>query len=174
MHFSRIIKGKGCQKRYSMRQALLLLLLVPCQSLISPARPSFLSPAWSSVSTMRRTGRLYSQSVGMPENEGSQPTVKSLMAENALLKNQLSAVLSNKRKVTMDSEEFVGGESMWCDQEGGEEVCVVDSTSFEDNLKERGRWLVGLLVLQSCSSFILSSNEALLQKVSVLHGKYPS
>ena len=110
----------------------------------------------------------------MPENEGSQPTVKSLMAENALLKNQLSAVLSNKRKVTMDSEEFVGGESMWCDQEGGEEVCVVDSTSFEDNLKERGRWLVGLLVLQSCSSFILSSNEALLQKVSVLHGKYPS
>jgi Mg/Co/Ni transporter MgtE len=63
-----------------------------------------------------------------------------------------------------EGEEFVGGESLWCDDDDGDEVCVIDNTSFDDNIRERGRWLVGLLVLQSCSSFILSANEALLQK----------
>ena len=58
---------------------------------------------------------------------------------------------------------FVGGESLWCEDDGVDEVCVINDTD-DNNIKERARWLVGLLVLQSCSSFILSANEALLQK----------
>jgi len=36
--------------------------------------------------------------------------------------------------------------------------------SFISSLKDRGGWLIGLLIFQSCSSFILSSNNVLLNK----------
>lgn len=35
---------------------------------------------------------------------------------------------------------------------------------FMDQLKERASWLIGLLVLQSCSSFIIQNNQRFLQK----------
>ena len=35
---------------------------------------------------------------------------------------------------------------------------------FVDQLKERASWLIGLLVLQSCSSFIIQNNQRFLQK----------
>ena len=35
--------------------------------------------------------------------------------------------------------------------------------SFSEQLKDRASWLIGLLILQSCSSFILKRNEDLLQ-----------
>jgi cation transporter-like permease len=35
---------------------------------------------------------------------------------------------------------------------------------FMDQLKERAGWLIGLLVLQSCSSFIIQNNQRFLQK----------
>ena len=50
--------------------------------------------------------------------------------------------------------------TLYCESD---DECVVDSP-YEDSTRDRGKWLVGLLVLQSCSSFILSANEALLQK----------
>jgi len=40
--------------------------------------------------------------------------------------------------------------------------------TFNEALKERGNWLVGLLALQSCSGFILARNEALLQAHPVI------
>lgn len=40
--------------------------------------------------------------------------------------------------------------------------------TFKDALKSRAYWLVGLLALQSCSGFILSQNEALLQEHPVI------
>jgi Mg/Co/Ni transporter MgtE len=40
---------------------------------------------------------------------------------------------------------------------------VEPKQTFFDNLKERGVWLIGLLLVQSCSSFILAFNEKLLQ-----------
>ena len=39
---------------------------------------------------------------------------------------------------------------------------------FRDVVKDRAGWLVGLLVLQSCSSFILARNEALLESHLVI------
>ena len=42
--------------------------------------------------------------------------------------------------------------------------------TFWEQLKDRSSWLVGLLVLQSCSSFILKSNEELLQShLEIVH-----
>ena len=40
--------------------------------------------------------------------------------------------------------------------------------SFKDALKDRAKWLVGLLALQSMSGFILARNELLLQTHPVI------
>eukprot|EP00970_Alexandrium_tamarense_P018927 scaffold13564_cov128-Alexandrium_tamarense.AAC.18 len=48
------------------------------------------------------------------------------------------------------------------------ECPVEPNLSFTDALKSRAYWLVGLLALQSCSGFILSRNEALLQDHPVI------
>mmetsp|Transcript_10882 Transcript_10882/g.22345 ORF Transcript_10882/g.22345 Transcript_10882/m.22345 type:complete len:298 (-) Transcript_10882:93-986(-) len=93
-------------------------------------------------------------------------SIAILVDENARLRKMLmerGVQLGPKAKMS-DGEEFLGGDNLWCDDEDGDKICVIEDMSFDDNLKERGRWLVGLLVLQSCSSFILASNEALLQK----------
>lgn len=39
-----------------------------------------------------------------------------------------------------------------------------DKSTFFANMIDRSAWLIGLLIFQSCSSFILSSNESLIQK----------
>ena len=58
--------------------------------------------------------------------------------------------------------------SLWCD-ELEEGTCPVEPTvSFIDALKDRATWLVGLLAVQSCSGFILSRNEALLENHPVI------
>jgi len=49
-------------------------------------------------------------------------------------------------------------------QEVGADTCPLEpSISFIDALRDRAYWLVGLLAFQSCSGFILSQNEALLE-----------
>lgn len=48
------------------------------------------------------------------------------------------------------------------------ECPVEPNITFVDAMKSRARWLVGLLVLQSCSGFILSRNEILLQDHPVI------
>merc|ERR1719273_2627986 len=48
-------------------------------------------------------------------------------------------------------------------------ACPVEpDVTFKDALRDRAYWLVGLLVLQSCSGLILSRNEMLLQKHPVI------
>ncbi|GMI38986.1 hypothetical protein TrCOL_g5802 [Triparma columacea] len=101
------------------------------------------------------------------EGAETEDALSLISAENSRLRKVLfdrGIKIGDRGDMVAEGEEFVGGESLWCDDDDGDEVCVIDNTSFDDNIKERGRWLVGLLVLQSCSSFILSANEALLQK----------
>jgi len=59
--------------------------------------------------------------------------------------------------------------SKWTSSISGNE-CPVDgpSVTFLDAFKSRATWLVGLLALQSCSGFILSRNELLLQDHPVI------
>lgn len=52
---------------------------------------------------------------------------------------------------------------------GGLGECPVEpNVTFVDAMKSRAAWLVGLLVMQSCSGFILSRNEMLLQDHPVI------
>lgn len=48
------------------------------------------------------------------------------------------------------------------------EATSVNFPTFKDQLKERGGWLIGLLVLQSCSSFIIEYNEIFLQNHMII------
>lgn len=68
--------------------------------------------------------------------------------------------------ITMQGEEMET--DLWCDDlEDGQ--CPVEPTiSFGEALRDRAYWLVGLLALQSCSGFILSRNEILLEKHPVI------
>mmetsp|Transcript_13495 Transcript_13495/g.24837 ORF Transcript_13495/g.24837 Transcript_13495/m.24837 type:complete len:295 (+) Transcript_13495:21-905(+) len=121
---------------------------VPLRSSSNLRRPMSTAP-------VRRSSR-FATSVGDGAGDAD-PTVNNLMKENRELKAQLAAALMRKPKM---SEEYEGGETLYCESD---DECVVDSP-YEDSTRDRGKWLVGLLVLQSCSSFILSANEALLQK----------
>jgi hypothetical protein len=54
--------------------------------------------------------------------------------------------------------------SLWCDEPLEDGTCPIEpDISFLDAMKDRALWLVGLLIFQSCSGFILSRNEALLE-----------
>lgn len=57
---------------------------------------------------------------------------------------------------------------LWCD-DLDEDSCPVEPTvSFGSALRDRAYWLVGLLIMQSCSGIILSRNEALLANHPVI------
>jgi len=143
-------------KRYII---LLFILLLPLTStfLVRTATYSLLD---RKMSKLRRSNRIIS-SVQDGSLGDQAPTLKSLLNENRELKAQLAAALSRKPKVSnFDQQEYEGGETMFCESD---DECVVASP-YEDSTRDRGKWLVGLLVLQSCSSFILAANEALLQR----------
>ena len=73
-----------------------------------------------------------------------------LKAENAVLRARVS-----------DLEEQLGRTEGLCE--------VLDSgADFNDSLKSRASWLLGLLICQSGSSFILEGNEALIQSHPVI------
>ncbi|GMH58726.1 hypothetical protein TrLO_g10938 [Triparma laevis f. longispina] len=143
-------------KRYIL---LLFIILLPRTStfLIHTATYSLLD---RKMSKLRRSNRIISSvQDGSPGDQA--PTLKSLLNENRDLKAQLAAALLRKPKVSnFDQQEYEGGETMYCESD---DECVVASP-YEDSTRDRGKWLVGLLVLQSCSSFILAANEALLQR----------
>lgn len=62
-----------------------------------------------------------------------------------------------------DSMQQQDGAGMWCDELEEDGGCPVEPfVSFGEALRDRAYWLVGLLVLQSCSGIILAHNEALL------------
>ena len=56
-------------------------------------------------------------------------------------------------------------QQQWCDEvEVDSEECPVEpGILFQDAVRDRAYWLVGLLAAQSCSGFILARNEELLQ-----------
>ena len=81
--------------------------------------------------------------------------------ENMALINSLRSKLElaniRERKLMITVEEL-GGPAM----DTQLYTSHFDNEVFFDNLANRVSWLVGLLIVQSCSSFILSSNEQLL------------
>ena len=110
------------------------------------------------------------------ENARLKSKLEKVQAENERLHDQFNSRIvlenfegeffrppppSNEGPVTLTGEEMMG-ESLWCD-ELEDDACPVEPTvSFGEALRDRAYWLVGLLILQSCSGIILARNEALL------------
>lgn len=88
------------------------------------------------------------------ENEQLRESLQQMEIENGRLLNAPSRIIME----TFERE----GSSEWCDElEDG--TCPIEPTiSFGEALRDRGYWLVGLLILQSGSGIILARNEALL------------
>eukprot|EP01033_Poteriospumella_lacustris_P009365 gene9365-6708_t len=86
---------------------------------------------------------------------------------NANLKRLLDISRRRERKLVKALEDVNADSllSLDLDECGADDVSATDSTqSFLRSLADRTGWLIGLLVFQSLSSFILKSNEDLLQR----------
>ena len=78
-----------------------------------------------------------------------------------------------EKKLALALEDFGVNVSLVIDLEAGSTTESISSGNFScplepqitffQSLFDRGGWLIGLLVFQSCSSFILSANEELLR-----------
>ena len=94
-------------------------------------------------------------------------------AELEVLVKSLKGLLTisrNREKRLVAALEKIGGEISFDIESGVEGMDLTELTdakdesniSFFSSLQDRGGWLVGLLIFQSCSSFILSANNSLL------------
>jgi hypothetical protein len=100
------------------------------------------------------------------ENELLKQAVEELEGENERLHRNSRIVLESfegEGKLRGDDIDIYNDSSLWCDElEDG--ACPLEPTvSFGQALRDRAYWLVGLLILQSLSGFILSRNEALIE-----------
>lgn len=90
---------------------------------------------------------------------------EQLLSENQLLRARVAELESAAQKwrttpgVLDDVED-----SDWCDVLDSESCETESVGEFLTALRSRAIWLVGLLAFQSCSSFILAGNEALIQR----------
>jgi hypothetical protein len=82
--------------------------------------------------------------------------------ERQWFESSLSHLVSQENGITMSTEQLES--PLWCDELDGDTCPVEPTISFLDAVKDRANWLVGLLILQSCSGFILSHNEELLDR----------
>jgi len=132
------------------------------------------------------------------ENTLLRETVRQLENENERLASQRRIILENfegegffqteknsmnqdlaEFGITLSEAELAGdissfrspsdqGVEQWCDELDEDSCPVEPSISFGAALRDRAYWLVGLLIMQSCSGIILSRNEALLANHPVI------
>lgn len=89
---------------------------------------------------------------------------ESPQKENVWYGSHLPSTKKNHQVLSIDQLD----DSLWCDELDGDTCPTEPTLSFVDAMQDRAHWLVGLLVLQSCSGFILSHNEALLERHPVI------
>lgn len=94
------------------------------------------------------------------ENQKLRAKIKTMQEANTALEH----IDSPKRIVIETFEGENKMEEKWCDEVELEDGCcpIEPTLSFREALRDRAYWLVGLLVMQSCSSFFLARNEDLL------------
>lgn len=79
---------------------------------------------------------------------------------------QMLEISRNREKKLVDALAKCGGNIDLENGSSSKTIVVQDNSSQDDSgsLLDRGGWLVGLLIIQSCSSFILSANNHLFTK----------
>jgi len=85
------------------------------------------------------------------------------------LRSKVVAGTNNNDDDDDDDEDDDDDDQCIFDEQTNSWICPIEpNISFIAALHSRATWLVGLLALQSCSGFILSNNEELLQKHPVI------
>mmetsp|Transcript_29788 Transcript_29788/g.30214 ORF Transcript_29788/g.30214 Transcript_29788/m.30214 type:complete len:288 (-) Transcript_29788:214-1077(-) len=102
----------------------------------------------------------------LDQNAALESTVNSLRTQVDNLKSRekklMSALQSSQDAFVLDDKTGTDGPIV----EGG---CPIEPRmTFWGSLKDRSGWLIGLLIFQSCSSFILEANEELLKAHPVI------
>lgn len=101
-------------------------------------------------------GNVHTSSDIDPENEDVESGIPSRHEKESLLQDDNDLVIAD----------HLANDNVLHDEEGLE--LVDELSSFGKMVMDRAGWLVGLLVLQSMSSFIIQRNESLLQKHLVI------
>lgn len=100
----------------------------------------------------------------LEENEKLRMKIKMLQKVNKEFEKEQQHSTQKIVIETFEGEDKVG--EKWCEndeQKLDDGSCPIEpDVSFRDALRDRALWLVGLLVMQSCSSFFLARNEELL------------
>lgn len=101
------------------------------------------------------------------ENQILRSAIKELENQNQLLESQRQIVIERfEGEGLFDAASVVEEECEDLDNDG---TCPLEpDVSFQDALRDRAFWLVGLLAFQSMSGFILARNELLLQSHPVI------
>jgi len=100
------------------------------------------------------------------ENQILRGAIKELEGQNQVFESQRQIVIEQ-----FEGEGLFGTADIVeeCKDRNDDGTCPLEpDISFQDALRDRGYWLVGLLAFQSMSGFILARNEALLQSHPVI------
>ena len=118
--------------------------------------------------TSTHSGGLHRRSL-----ESSSLTIPTATVDNVDIEYAQPFTLKAKRSdiESPASPRSICSDESWLNEHPLEDEChahSIEDESFVKSIADRAGWLVGLLILQSCSSFILSSNETLLKSHIVL------
>lgn len=91
-------------------------------------------------------------------------TINELQQHNLALKQQIDSLRIKERKL-LSALQANGVSSIEEELENDADFCPIEPRiTFFKSLVDRGGWLIGLLIFQSCSSYILENNELLLKE----------
>lgn len=109
---------------------------------------------------------------GHTDHPEMQTRIECLENDVESLQKSLDMSKLREKKLAVALENFGLNPSLIVDMEEGHDktssvknlICPLEpELTFVQALSDRGGWLIGLLIFQSCSSFILSANEELLR-----------
>lgn len=110
---------------------------------------------------------------GHPDHPEMQTRIEGLENDVESLQKLLDMSKLREKKLAVALENFGLNPSLVVDMEEAHDktsssvknlICPLEpELTFVQALSDRGGWLIGLLIFQSCSSFILSANEELLR-----------
>mmetsp|Transcript_42679 Transcript_42679/g.77955 ORF Transcript_42679/g.77955 Transcript_42679/m.77955 type:complete len:286 (+) Transcript_42679:146-1003(+) len=135
---------------------------------LSSSSSSSASPTSEELTTLKQENQLLQERLELLQIQNDQ-----LLLEKATVPYEQRLILEDfegEGILTLDDDvcEFDDQSNTWMSGGGLGECPIEPNLTFLDAMKSRANWLVGLLALQSCSGFILSRNEMLLQDHPVI------
>ena len=145
-----------------------IFLFIDCVAVRGTREHFFRSSQFMAIRTSKRLVLLDDKLEHSPEMQNRIIELETIVSS---VKQLLEISRLREKKLALALEDFGVNVSLVIDIEAGGPIetiqhlgCPLEpQITFLQSLFDRGGWLIGLLVFQSCSSFILSANEELLR-----------